>query len=196
MKSESLFAARARNLMKNGCTEEEARAELAMRYPDDEGVIMIMAIDPPHEPLLSPLPEELAKLVDKIDPDDIVFPMIGSSQPAANQPVDVEKLVLVQPLEIQISIAAALIKSLPAEELAKLMTPAPKAAQPARSPAGSKAPNPSTRAGRARLIFLAAEDRSIKALSDAFVADIGWNRGDSNAYAKQIIAEFAAGKFA
>lgn len=58
----------------------------------------------------------------------------------------------------------------------------------------AKAPNDKTKMGRARRLFLEASDRSLKALSDLFMAEIGWIRGDANYFAKQIIAEHSAGK--
>lgn len=103
--------------------------------------------------------------------------------------------VLSQPVEVQTAVASALIAALPDTVLNELLVKIKASVvKPIFPPKAVKVPNSNTKAGRARILFLEAEDRSVKALSDLFMDKIGWVRGDANYYAKQFIAEFEAGK--
>lgn len=220
MKSESHLIALARNLMTNGYTEEAARENLVERFPEDEGTILTMIItsQPVVEPLVEPIStdevaqvevdatpavEEVVPAVEEVVPE--VKPAKAKKSKAKAKAAEVAlpnedtliQHVLSQPVEVQTTVASALLKTLPADVVENLFTSILGVSTKPKAPAVVKAPkvpNSNTKAGRARILFLEAEDRSVKALSDLFMGKIGWVRGDANYYAKQFIAEFEAGK--
>ena len=213
MKSESHLIALARNLMTNGYTEEAARENLVERFPEDEGTILTMIItsQPVVEPLVEPIStDEVAQV--EVDATPAVEEVVPEVKPAKAKKLKSKakaaevalpnedtliQHVLSQPVEVQTTVASALLKTLPADVVENLFTSILGVSTKPKAPAVVKAPkvpNSNTKAGRARILFLEAEDRSVKALSDLFMGKIGWVRGDANYYAKQFIAEFEAGK--
>ena len=213
MKSESHLIALARNLMTNGYTEEAARENLVERFPEDEGTILTMIItsQPVVEPLVEPIStDEVAQV--EVDATPAVEEVVPEVKPAKAKKLKSKakaaevalpnedtliQHVLSQPVEVQTTVASALLKTLPADVVENLFTSILGVSTKPKAPAVVKAPkvpNSNTKAGRARILFLEAEDRSVKALSDLFMGKIGWVRGDANYYAKQFIAEFESGK--
>ena len=220
MKSESHLIALARNLMTNGFDEGEAREQLVDRFPEDEGTILTMNITgqpleasvepisvdevaqvgvevtPAVEEVATPAPVKPKKSKAKKNVESVEAPTeVQVEQEAQTDKDALIQNVLSQPVEGQTNVASALIAALPDTILHELMVKIKGAVvKPIFPPKEAKAPNANTKAGRARILFLAAEDRSVKALSDLFMTEIGWVRGDANYYAKQFIAEAEAGK--
>lgn len=203
MKPESTLIAIARNLMSKGYSEEDARYEMVDRYPDDEGTILTMVIQN-RDPKVDHQIETLAAMqtlgetlvastpaIDAPSEDAVVAWVEEEAQADQNALI---QTVLAQPVDFQAEVFAALLKSLPAAVVQKMVAPVKPEKPVPPAPVKAKAPNSTTKSGRARILFLAAEDRSVKALSDLFMQEIGWVRGDANYYAKQFIAEFESGK--
>lgn len=155
-------------------------------------------VDEVVEPVkpVKPVKAKKAKKVKVVEPVETVETVEAwVEQEAQADEASLIENILAQPVEVQTNLAAALIAALPETVINELMVKIKgSTVKPIFPPKTVKVPTGTTKTGRARILFLAAEDRSLKTLSDLFMQEIGWVRGDANYYAKLITAEFEAGK--